>query len=171
MAEPTEPPTCSTCHGSSESPAPPQALGGLTDPTTRGVGAHEAHLLTPTMSNPVACGECHAVPGAVDSPGHLDTPWPAEVSWDEAVLAPEASEPFDGDALSCVVYCHGATLTGGTNTNPVWTVPFTGAVCDDCHGFPPPPPHPASEDCSACHPNPLRGEVDEHVDGELQVFR
>jgi predicted CxxxxCH...CXXCH cytochrome family protein len=170
-AEPGAPDSCSTCHGSSESSAPPSALGGATDPTFRGVGAHEAHLLNPGLSAPVACGECHLVPDAIDAPGHLDSLWPAEVSWEQAAIRPNASEPFDVGAQSCVVYCHGSTLTGGTNTAPVWTVPFAGAVCDDCHGFPPPPPHPVSEACSDCHPSPLDGEIEQHVDGELQVFR
>lgn len=167
-AEPPPPLACTGCHGSVEAgPAPPTALGGYSDPSYRGVGAHQTHL-APAFSNVVACGECHVVPDTIDAPGHVDSLWPAEVSWDEAEIKANASEPFDGDALSCTVYCHGATLTGGTNTNPVWTVPFEGAVCDDCHGFPPPPPHPASEDCSGCHPNPLVGS-DVHIDGILQV--
>ncbi|MBJ6725375.1 CxxxxCH/CxxCH domain c-type cytochrome [Geomesophilobacter sediminis] len=38
-----------------------------------------------------------------------------------------------GGQVSCSIYCHGGTLTGGTNTTPVWT--GTGqATCGSCHG-------------------------------------
>lgn len=36
--------TCSSCHGSEDSPAPPPDLQGNTSPDARGVGAHTAHL-------------------------------------------------------------------------------------------------------------------------------
>lgn len=38
-----------------------------------------------------------------------------------------------GGAVSCNVYCHGSTLTGGNNTTPVWTG-SAQAVCGSCHG-------------------------------------
>src|SRR4051812_16043784 len=34
-------PTCSSCHGSDQSPAPPRDLSGNTSPLSRGVGAHQ----------------------------------------------------------------------------------------------------------------------------------
>lgn len=50
---------CSSCHGSSDSPAPPRDLEGQSDPTRRGVGAHRAHLrASHRLSKPVACASC-----------------------------------------------------------------------------------------------------------------
>ena len=39
-------------------------------------------------------------------------------------------QPGDGYGSCTNVYCHGATLSGGTNTTPVWG---GTAVCGDCH--------------------------------------
>jgi predicted CxxxxCH...CXXCH cytochrome family protein len=80
------------------------------------------------------------------------------------------------------VYCHGATLAGGTLTTPTWTrVDGTQAACGTCHGLPPPPStgHPAVTGgvtiCAGCHP----GTVDAsgrivvsgglHINGQVDV--
>ena len=56
--------------------------------------------------------------------------------------------------------CHGAVFpdgqaSGGTNTEPTWTlVDGTQASCGTCHGLPPPAPHPylaLNPICRACH--------------------
>jgi predicted CxxxxCH...CXXCH cytochrome family protein len=167
VAEPA-PVTCDSCHGF----PPPVALGGGTDPTERGVGAHAAHL-EPAFSRPVACEECHLVPETVGAEGHIDTPWPAEVVWaPEGLAVLDGAEPFDVEALSCTVYCHGAGLTGagltgGSSTVPVWTEPGS-APCGSCHGDPPPPPHPQNDQCSQCHA-PAAGDPEMHIDGVLTV--
>jgi predicted CxxxxCH...CXXCH cytochrome family protein len=143
------------------------ALGGATETSYRGVGAHQTHL-EPPAGRAVACTECHLVPSAVDDPGHIDSDWPAEVSWAGGEIAGEGAAPFDADGLTCTVYCHGATLSGGTLTAPVWTEPGQ-AACGTCHGDPPPPPHPAQTDCQSCHPGGGPGSPDAHVDGVLQL--
>ncbi|MEQ9323136.1 MAG: hypothetical protein RIF41_28475, partial [Polyangiaceae bacterium] len=45
--------------------------------------------------------------------------------------------------------------SGGTNTEPGWTDPQTGLMCNSCHGMPPPTPAhpPAPTFCSPCHSN------------------
>lgn len=65
--------SCTTCHGSEGHANPPVSLSGSTDPTTRGVGAHDRHLnpsLPDRISEPVACSSCHPVPASITSPGH-----------------------------------------------------------------------------------------------------
>ncbi len=164
--------SCSTCHGSADSPAPPRDLQGQSDPTRRGVGAHRGHLrATHRLSKAVTCSSCHVVPLTPDSPGHRDSPWPAEVRFGGLAVAgaarPRLVAPLGtGDeskdsalSVSCAsVYCHGATLSGGTDATPEWsaTAPERFVHCRACHGYPPAlkadgQPHPASTACGTCH--------------------
>ena len=152
-----EAPTCSTCHGNSVSPAPPKALDGSTSRTSLGVGAHRAHLTDSPLRAAIACDECHVVPETVDAPGHVDA-LPAELTFGTLATSRGAEPAWDRDAATCSnVYCHGATLSGGANTVPKWTVADgSQAQCGACHGTPPPAPHPQTGDslgqCSYCHP-------------------
>ncbi len=147
---------CLVCHGSGTSPAPPTDTAGNTDNTVRGVGAHRNHLEgDATWHREVVCEDCHTVPTSIISPGHTDTPLPAETTWGAVAAADGASPAFDGSTTTCSgVYCHGATLlSGGSLTTPNWTEIGTGqASCGTCHGLPPDPPHPADTNCSNCHP-------------------
>ncbi len=156
--------TCASCHGDGASdPAPPAALGGITDRAYPGVGAHQVHL-SPSRAVPVACSECHLVPRSIDAPGHLDTPWPAEVRWGE--LAGLRAEPFEHDALTCTVYCH--TAADAADPEPSWTQPGP-MLCTSCHGNPPDSrAHDrVTDSCAPCH---VRDAATQHVDGELQVI-
>ncbi|MEZ4238487.1 MAG: CxxxxCH/CxxCH domain-containing protein [Myxococcota bacterium] len=157
-------PDCTSCHGTpGEGPGPPAALGGVTDPASPGVGSHARHA-APNVSRAVPCTECHVVPAQVDDPGHIDTPWPAEVAWGE--LAAVGAAPFDAGALTCTVYCH--SRLGAAEPEPEWIGGQVG--CGSCHGDPPPPPHPVtSEACSSCHPGGGSGNPEAHVDGTLQL--
>lgn len=160
---------CSDCHGSPASPAPPSALGGGTARSDRGVGAHEVHLLGSPIAGPVACAECHHVPGSTDAEGHVDTPWPAEVGWADSTLAKSGAEPFDAAGLTCTVYCHGASM--GEGPSPPWTSE-DGLGCAGCHGFPPAPPHPDAPECASCHPVGAGLQVDPavHVNGVVDFL-
>ena len=181
-------PGCSSCHGSAASPAPPRDLLGQSDPTARGVGAHQSHLSGGSLAGPVPCSSCHVVPETRDAPGHLDAPWPAPVTFSGLATADGAqptlvAEPGTGRArddsrllVSCAgVYCHGATLVGGTESIPAWNRPdpkFT--ACDACHGAPPPPPHPAASQCSTCHAETVGAGLtithpEKHIDGIVEV--
>lgn len=167
------PAACNTCHGDADSNAPPAALGGSTDPSLRGVGAHRAHVDGTRLGVPVSCDSCHLVPTANDAEGHIDTPWPAEVTWG-GIASVGADAVWDTDTLTCTTYCHGSTLTGGTVPEPSWVaVAEDFASCQACHGFPPPAPHPERTDCGTCHETVAGGSPDPatHIDGELQVDR
>ena len=143
--------SCTTCHGSGGHANPPVDLDGGTDPTTRGVGAHERHLdpsLSDRISSPLYCNDCHEVPTNVTDPGHIDHP-------DTVVRFPFGGS-YDAGSATCNVWCHFDKTPG-----PVWTDNSGGArQCDSCHGFPPgvtrantPHPSVASDlaTCEMCH--------------------
>ena len=173
-----DPATCTSCHGGSEAGplgAPPEALGGSDRRTARGVGAHRAHL-NASLSAPVACSECHLVPTSVDAEGHIDSSWPAEVTWGDLATTGGAAIEWNTQALRCSgTYCHGATFASpGSHTDPVWTATDSSmTACGSCHQFPPPPPHPGSTDCGNCHSPTAVGSGlatrATHIDGILQV--
>ena len=138
--------------------------------------AHVAHVSGEgTYGKSFACEECHPVPttGTYDGT-HLNAV--VDVVFPEGGLASArgAAPVWDGARCSGV-YCHGATLGGGTYTAPLWvdeSLP-DGILCGNCHAIPPPSPHPQEDDsCSECHggaisdgtPNP-----DTHIDGVVQA--
>jgi predicted CxxxxCH...CXXCH cytochrome family protein len=135
---------CSGCHGDASSPAPPNDLSGNTLITAIGVGAHRKHLLVPTqLRGPIPCATCHQVPTAVDDPGHIDSPLPAEVN---DVLG------WDRSSRTCTTAaCHGPS-------RPVWTAQG-GVTCGSCHGVPPTrSPHLPNMTplvCVSCHPQTI----------------
>ncbi|MHB8876433.1 MAG: CxxxxCH/CxxCH domain c-type cytochrome, partial [Myxococcaceae bacterium] len=167
--------TCTSCHGTAEvNSAPPFDVLGRSDRALRGIGAHQAHLLHSDWHRDGECADCHVVPAEVDAPGHLDAP-PAELTWGAVPRAAGAAPAFDGKTCASV-YCHGTTLSGGALTVPDWTrSDIAQAYCGDCHGVPPPPPHPRMRDsnCGHCHPNARNGmafaEPQRHIDGVLDL--
>lgn len=168
---------CTNCHGSDENPgddlqrsAPPRDLFGNESSEYPGVGAHALHLNGSATHAPIACTECHRVPDSVNEPGHADTARPAEVHFGSFSRREDASPHYDAATRRCSdSYCHGAY-------KPVWTHPkSSNAACGTCHGLPPPPPHPAAEQCSVCHGQVVdsAGQIiapEMHVDGTLQVI-
>jgi len=132
---------CDGCHGTAGSPAPPVDLAGHTATTALGVGAHQAHLQGKSrISAPIPCATCHVVPAEVGSPGHIDSPGPAQVV---------AGLGWDRTSETCATArCHGPA-------RPRWT--STGEVsCGSCHGIPPAdashtPDMPLTR-CATCHP-------------------
>ncbi len=158
--------TCSACHGSATSPAPPTDLEGNTATTAPGVGAHQAHLQAHLLRGPILCGDCHFVPSTPGSPGHINHNLPAWVfpdggpEWGGVSIA-STSLAFADDAggpagpvetpatatasPTCSnVYCHGGGQQMQTDKSPylhrqpVWTeVGFNEAACGTCHGIPP----------------------------------
>ena len=169
-------PSCSVCHGSDDNPAPPHGLGGERSTRRLAVGAHQSHLHAGPFRGPVACDECHVVPTEIGAPGHIGHR-PAELTFGAIATADGASPIWDREQATCSqVYCHGATLGGGTNTQPIWTqVDGTQAVCGSCHGVPPPAPHPKNPRCSLCHPGTVLpdGSLDvaggRHINGQVEV--
>ncbi|MDF1565163.1 MAG: cytochrome c3 family protein [Deltaproteobacteria bacterium] len=164
---------CNTCHGSAANDAPPVNTTGASLTTLTGVGAHQSHLGASAWHRTIPCSDCHLVPAAWTDAGHLDTPLPAELTWDAVPTADGAIPGWTG--ASCDNYCHGQTLmSGGTNTTPIWTtVNGTQAACGTCHGAPPAAPHVARTDCESCHPDAAPGQTfsapAQHVDGTVQL--
>jgi predicted CxxxxCH...CXXCH cytochrome family protein len=128
-------------------------------------GAHAAHLQARhQLRAPLGCGDCHQVPAALDSPGHIDQPG-AEVFPDgTSALARSdgARATWDAAAGRCSdVYCHGGGRALGADTTativrqPSWDGDQSAAVCGACHGVPPADAaHPAPmtlADCNRCH--------------------
>jgi predicted CxxxxCH...CXXCH cytochrome family protein len=159
---------CNSCHGGTNN-APPKDTAGNTGTTTRGVGAHQAHVTTANWHKDVTCDNCHKVPTSVGAVGHLDTALPAELTFTKLAVG----SVWNGS--SCTSYCHGSTLAAGGNaTTPVWTkVDGTQAQCASCHGNPPPLPHPQDPNCQTCHADAGAGGTftipNQHIDGTLQV--
>ena len=121
-----EAPRCAGCHGTEAPWAPPPDTRGHEEESYRGVGSHRAHLGA-ILGRKVACGECHVVPATVDAAGHLDSALPAEVAFsgigtsDGLEPVAEAAGPAPEAVVTCRnVYCHGASLDGGSRTSPAW---------------------------------------------------
>lgn len=165
--------TCTRCHGdpASGNAAPPRSVAGLVDTALLGVGAHQTHLAAGPLRGPVACAECHVVPATVDAPGHMGKAY-AAVTFGALATTGGTAASWDRVGATCTTYCHGATLSGGTNVAPRWTqVDGTQARCGTCHGTPPASPHPQLTDCGSCHPGYTATSVDPalHVDGKLEL--
>ena len=159
--------TCTSCHGLlGTNAAPPRDTHGDTGRTLRTVGAHQAHLFPRSWRRTPLCTDCHRVPATIEEPGHID-PSPAELTFGPIPNAANVNSSFDG--VSCTTYCHGETLTGGRLTRPDW---MNGpvATCGQCHGVPPPPPHPVATlaQCASCHDD-IFAQGNRHIDGVLDV--
>jgi len=151
--------SCTSCHGSVNTEAPPVDAEGNTETTAPGVGAHQTHVRGTERSRAVPCAECHVVPKSVLATGHVDSARPAELAFSGVALTNGAKPRYEnGTCLD--TSCHGAVSPefypmGGSHTTPSWTrVDGTEAACGSCHGLPPPPPHPQivpGYPCHSCH--------------------
>jgi predicted CxxxxCH...CXXCH cytochrome family protein len=173
---------CSRCHGSADNAAPPRTAGGAEAPSDLGVGAHQTHVRAGPLRGPVPCQECHVVPAREDDPGHVDKDH-GDVAFGPLATARGATPVWSRGAATCSgVYCHGATLAGGTHTAPRWTqVDGSQVACGSCHAAPPPPQsgHPpvagGREACAACHPDTVNGDgtinvaSGRHVNGRVDL--
>lgn len=117
---------CTTCHGSTNS-APPKDLAGNTAATSKGVGAHQAHLKTSTWRHAIPCSSCHVVPTTLNAPGHRDGDNIAEVKFD--TMNPIGA--YTTATGSCAtMYCHG----NGRGGNGTITWLAAGPLaCGACH--------------------------------------
>jgi len=129
-------------------------------------GAHAAHTQAlHGVRGPIGCAECHNVPQAVGSPGHIDHPEGAVVfpAGSGAIArAGGAQASFDRPSGRCAdVWCHGggSPLANDTATTvqrlPDWNGGAGPAACGGCHGVPPKDATHASNptllQCAQCH--------------------
>jgi predicted CxxxxCH...CXXCH cytochrome family protein len=171
---------CTACHGDPNAPAafqaaPPRDTQGNVATSAPGVGAHLAHLAPDAyygagngMSMGVACAECHPTVNPATHPDHT-----LHVVFGPLAAAAGAAPQWKTATLSCsAVYCHGATLTGGANTAPVWNrLDGTAIGCGACHGLPPRPPHPQETVCGDCHTGYTISTVNAktHINGVIDM--
>ena len=195
---PGGPEACNTCHGNFSNPAliaPPVDRNRKIDVMLASVGAHSTHLLITKISSLVKCSDCHVVPTALNSPGHIDNSPKAEV-----IMTTKYSDfqigngTYDASTNKCSnTYCHGnfsfpksasqwsfaytADKMEGENFQPTWNkVDGTQAACGTCHGLPPRGHMEADlRGCADCH----TGVVDKygniidktkHMNGKIDVF-
>jgi predicted CxxxxCH...CXXCH cytochrome family protein len=154
---------CTQCHGtpgldaSGGDPlaavAPPRDLTGST--VGGAVGAHRAHLLPGPFSNGVECASCHLVPTET-LPNHLPQARGkvtfsrlATATWGTTARLQPTWNPTAGACAG--VYCHGAFKNGPNAGNGLQVAWNETVACGDCHGLPPPLPHPTRTDCGTCH--------------------
>lgn len=150
---------CTGCHGDSS-----RVTAVALNKAAPATGAHLQHLLGDNLAGGFACQECHTVPTDLS---HTDTP-PAEVTFN-GPRGTQGTSPTYAAQTCSNVYCHGATLLGGTNKTPLWNGAAQDA-CGTCHGRPPPAPHPQADklgapitdtvQCSQCHPGTVFGPAD-----------
>ncbi|MBN2009530.1 CxxxxCH/CxxCH domain-containing protein [candidate division KSB1 bacterium] len=129
--------SCTTCHGGVDNStgAPPKDIANNKSQTAPGVGAHTVHLEASRWSNPVACNECHKVPTSLYETGHVDSDLPAELVWGEFTKTGGLTPTYQNTTCNNV-YCHGASLNGGSDSSPLWTQ-TESMTCNNCHGLPP----------------------------------
>ncbi len=166
--------SCVMCHGKGDNltGAPPRTTWGRSADPVR-VGAHTTHVSGGDLAPAFDCGVCHVKPDDALSPGHVDGPTATVTFGGLATTGTAVPPAWDRSSATCAnTYCHGGTLSGGTNTRPVWTRVGTGeASCGSCHGVPPPAPHPANPNCAACHAGYTQTSVNlqTHLNGKPDV--
>jgi predicted CxxxxCH...CXXCH cytochrome family protein len=175
---------CGTCHPRVTDPASPLHLDGkvsLGDDSGTCLachpnpgGVHKSHLEAPHNISPkLGCGECHKVPTAVNSPGHLSASGRAEV-FPPGGVGPIAGaggkQPAWNQASGTCsnTHCHGgATLA--------WAPSASAYACGSCHGVPPSTAIHAGATlttCSVCHPATMDASgriIGHHVDGVVDA--
>jgi predicted CxxxxCH...CXXCH cytochrome family protein len=149
---PTGPEYCTTCHGGANNAAPPRDLYHNTDGSSRGVGAHQRHLMGGSISGGMPCSSCHIVPAGLYVVGHVDSQLPAEVPLNSPIGRTVTNEPsttdydptlplivpdplYDAGTISCGnSYCHGS-FKNGNFFAPIWNdATGTQMACGTCHG-------------------------------------
>ncbi len=122
---------CVSCHGDPDdgTGAPPPDLSGNTTIDNIGVGAHTIHIQGEGSFGGFSCSVCHVVPETQPSPGHQDTPLPAEITFAKGATIGGINATWDRTSRTCSgIVCHGAG-----NSSPIWTETHD-FECWDCHG-------------------------------------
>ncbi len=157
---------CTSCHGWDLGTSPPQTLSGECSEDAPNVTGHTGHRRDPIPAHQTNCSNCHTIPLETWDIGHIDGV--VDVQFDMLATANDATPVWNGTTCSGV-YCHGATLSGGSLTEPSWGDTSSNAKkCGACHEAGP-------SDCSECHPTSvganhqilLRGT---HINGAVDVI-
>ena len=124
---------CNGCHGTSNSLGMPDYANG-------GAAAALANSHAKHVSLATDCVLCHAnttVTGtAIKAASALHANGAIDVTLNTADGKVGTAATWAAGTKTCAnVYCHGATLTGGTSKSPVWGSSLSG--CGTCHGYPP----------------------------------
>jgi predicted CxxxxCH...CXXCH cytochrome family protein len=186
-----DPTTCAYCHGTvgrvgnlpgtdpllaSAPPSPPAGKPASVS------GAHLVHLNPPIngpLRGPIACNECHVVPGNL---GHATNPPASPVAFGTLARSQGASPTYEPVSLGCsAVYCHGNFDYNGV-TGKAAAVTWNGGVvgCGACHDLPPTGHPPLSGSvtpatCSQCHPSTVNANgtinvsAGAHINGRPDV--
>jgi predicted CxxxxCH...CXXCH cytochrome family protein len=187
---PAGPEACNTCHGSSQSIAPPKDLNGNISTDSMGVGAHQIHVTNPVVTNPLKCSECHVSVHGFDDPNHIDGNPGAQIQFgDLATGGGTLNSTYDPKTGKCSnIWCHGAftfqsgnTTISGNNSVVEWTeMNVNPGNCTSCHALPP-NGHSGEgafnnpQTCANCHtfvvnPDGTIQNKDAHIDGKRQGF-
>jgi predicted CxxxxCH...CXXCH cytochrome family protein len=148
---------CTACHGYPPTTSTVGGSTGLAAPATGATqvnpGAHETHAKNRWM----ACNTCHNVYTVRPMPsGTIDIGFSINGSNFPGFVGSANSGTFNGTNLklgyswsasagtslttgnptiTCIVYCHGSTLTGGSIAAPTWTITDgSQKMCGTCHG-------------------------------------
>ena len=99
---------CTACHGDPHRggtalrrAAPPIDTLGASDQRYPGVGAHSIHLDASGTHGAVACDECHVVPAHTESPGHIDHPPPATITFGPIASEGDLMPKYDFSSRTC----------------------------------------------------------------------
>ncbi|MBK5275271.1 MAG: CxxxxCH/CxxCH domain-containing protein [Desulfuromonadales bacterium] len=147
---------CTSCHGYPPTTATIGGPTGLATPATGATAANPGAHATHAKGRLMACTTCHngftskTMPSnSIDIgfsinggnfPGFGGSVTTGTYITTTPLAAPytfSGSVSSTGTNQTCVnIYCHGATLSGGTSTTPLWTG-TNQAACGTCHGVTP----------------------------------
>jgi predicted CxxxxCH...CXXCH cytochrome family protein len=143
--------------------------------TSPRVGAHQRHLVSNAIANPIKCGECHVAVTSIRAGNHWNYST-ATLTFSGRATANShtPSTVRSGGIIQCSnTNCHGGKYNSGTTIAPFWNmtglVKETGTTvgaCTKCHAMPPSgyASHPAALSdtaaistiygaCGSCHTN------------------
>jgi predicted CxxxxCH...CXXCH cytochrome family protein len=128
--------SCTFCHGdalrSANKAAPPRDAAG--NNASAAVGAHQTHLNGKTVSNGVACTDCHGGTSRTLPNDYVHANGTTEVTL-KRPTASTATGTFDAASGTCAsTYCHGNLPRNPKAGNtPSWTATSGQAACGACH--------------------------------------
>jgi predicted CxxxxCH...CXXCH cytochrome family protein len=144
---------CTSCHGYPPTTATIGGPTGLATPTTGATATNPGAHATHAKGRLMACNTCHNGYAAKTMPSNsIDIGFAinagnfpgftGSVTGGTYINTTPLTPPYTfsgavsttGASQTCAnIYCHGATLTGGSSTTPTWTG-TNQAACGTCHG-------------------------------------